>query len=212
MEKHQEVASAGDIEHSPAVLPVSSVVMNEKPVDQELEDLFEQEIGEPVSPKSRRDERFLAFHLVYAVDRFDYELSLTEIAQHFRSGFEVAFEDDAYAMQIAQGAINEHVELDKMIKPVLKHWKFERLGCCTRLILRMAVWEMKQLNAIPSIIMNEAVELAKAFCEKDAYRFINGILDQVCKKNFAEKLEKEKETKPHGKSAATSVDKKGERK
>jgi N utilization substance protein B len=34
----------------------------------------------------------------------------------------------------------------------------------------------------PTIIINEAVELAKCFAEKDAYKFVNGILDEALKK------------------------------
>jgi N utilization substance protein B len=45
----------------------------------------------------------------------------------------------------------------------------------------MALWELNQKGAIPSIIINEAIELAKQFAEQDSYRFINGILDEICK-------------------------------
>ena len=68
-----------------------------------------------------------------------------------------------------------------MIRPLLKNWKLERLGCCTLLILRMAFWELQQENAVTSIVINEAIELAKTFAEKDSYRFVNGILDEACK-------------------------------
>jgi len=47
----------------------------------------------------------------------------------------------------------------------------------------MALWELIQSKAIASIIINEAVELAKIFAEKDAFKFINGILDQYCKEH-----------------------------
>ena len=47
----------------------------------------------------------------------------------------------------------------------------------------MALWELQQPKAIASIVINEAVELAKIFAEKDAYKFVNGILDQYCKQN-----------------------------
>ena len=33
------------------------------------------------------------------------------------------------------------------------------------------------------IIINEAIELAKCFSEKDAYKFINGILDEAVRKS-----------------------------
>jgi N utilization substance protein B len=105
-----------------------------------------------MKPESRRDMRALAFHFIYAVDRFD------------------------------KGAIEMQEQADEIIKPLLRNWKLERLGCCTRLILRLAIWELHQSDAMPSIVINEAIELAKCFAEKDAYKFINGILDEASKK------------------------------
>lgn len=136
---------------------------------------------ESLRPESRRDMRALAFHFLYAVDRFDYTVPLEEIVQNFRDGFHVDIIDDALAVVMASGAIEQRDKLDLLIKPLLRNWRIERLGCCTRLILRLALWELQQPDAIASIVINEAIELAKAFAEKDAYKFINGILDEAVK-------------------------------
>ncbi|MCK4517158.1 transcription antitermination factor NusB [Candidatus Babeliales bacterium] len=136
---------------------------------------------QPLRPESRRDMRALAFHFIYAMDRSDYAISIEEIIQNFRSGFNVEIDDDSLAVTMAHGAIEQREELDEFVKPLLRNWKLERLGCCTRLILRLALWELQQPNAIASIVINEAIELAKAFAEKDAYKFINGILDEAAK-------------------------------
>lgn len=133
-------------------------------------------------PKSRRDLRALAFHIVYAVDRSEYSVSVDEIVQNFRDGFNLVVEEDSFAIRMAKGAIDMRQELDGAIKPLLLNWKLERLGCCTRIILRLALWELKQPESIPSVVINEAIELAKCFAEKEAYKFINGILDEASKK------------------------------
>ena len=135
----------------------------------------------PIKAETRRDMRALAFHLVYAVDRFDYTETLGTIILNFSTGFNVEIPEDSWAVQLAHNAIEQRNELDEQIKPLLRHWKFERLGCCTRLILRLALSELNQKDAVPGIIINEAIELAKAFAEKDAYKFINGILDKAYK-------------------------------
>ena len=44
------------------------------------------------------------------------------------------------------------------------------------------MWELTNTEMHPTIVINEAVELAKCFSEKDAYRFVNGILDEFIKK------------------------------
>jgi N utilization substance protein B len=170
--------------------------INNTPIDAELEQaeqVAEQEsveqapiIGTPFTVGSRRDERVFAFNLVYAADRFDYSISLPQIVESFVTGFEVIVAEDSFAIKLAQDVIDNRESLDAEVMPFLRNWKIERLGCCTRLILRMAVCEMRQPGAIPSIIINEAVELAKTFSEKDAYRFVNGILDEIAKKRKAE--------------------------
>ena len=69
-----------------------------------------------------------------------------------------------------------------MIKPVLANRRIDRLGCVTLLILRMGLWELLYTKTPVNIVINEAVELAKSFAEKDSYRFVNGILDQLANK------------------------------
>ena len=130
---------------------------------------------------SRRDERYLAFYLLYAVDRSDYTISLTEGIDAFEKGFNVNVSEQSFSLVLAKGTLDERLVLDAFLIPFLKNWPLERLGCCTRIILRLALWELRQPKAISSIIINEAIELAKSFAEKDAYRFINGILDEIAK-------------------------------
>ncbi|MBU1007654.1 transcription antitermination factor NusB [Candidatus Dependentiae bacterium] len=134
-----------------------------------------------ITPASRRDMRALAFHFLYAIDRHDYTVLLDTIIENFRKGFRIDITEDSLAVTMARGATEMREELDRQIKPLLRNWKLERLGCCTRLILRLALWELRQPEAIPSIVINEAIELAKNFAEKDAYKFVNGILDEASK-------------------------------
>lgn len=156
--------------------------LNTIPVDEEL-DRIQDELAEsmPKTLASRRDERFLAFHLIYAADRLDYSIGLFDLVRTFSEGFEIEIPETSFAVALAHYVITEREALDHLLEPLLKNWKLDRLGCCTRLILRMALWELKQSGAVPSIIINEAVELAKSFAERDAYKFINGILDEFNK-------------------------------
>jgi N utilization substance protein B len=140
-----------------------------------------EEVIKNLKITSRRDERVMAFFLIYAIDRFDYTASLSDVLEQFRVGFDVDIPRNSFSVELAKGTIASYTELDEQIKPHLKHWKIERLGCCTRLILRLSLWELMQPDAIPSIVINEAIELAKMFAEKDAYKFINGILDEIHK-------------------------------
>lgn len=174
-----------DTKHDPAGLES----LNTVPVDAELDIVLErqddilsiEEFLKNLKLNGRRDERILAFYLIYAVDRFDYQITLDDVVKNYTKGFELEIPPESFAVTLAQGVINQANDLDEHIRPYLKNWKLERLSCCTLLILRMALWEFRQPDAIPSIIINEAIELAKRFAEDDAYRFINGILDEIGK-------------------------------
>jgi len=50
-----------------------------------------------------------------------------------------------------------------------------------RLILRMAVWELKQRETPPAVVLNEAIELARTFGTDESVRFVNGVLDAIRK-------------------------------
>ncbi|MFA6526825.1 MAG: transcription antitermination factor NusB [Candidatus Babeliales bacterium] len=164
--------------------------LNITPIDDELarqEQEVQAQKDESFAMKiiSRRDERVVAFYLIYAADRADYTIDLDVICDDFCKGFGLQLDDHTYPRQVAQGTIEQRDALDERIKPFLKNWKLERLGCCTKLILRLALWELLQPKAISSVVINEAVELAKTFAEKDAYKFVNGILDEIYQKTIA---------------------------
>jgi N utilization substance protein B len=54
-------------------------------------------------------------------------------------------------------------------------------------ILRISIYELRLGETPVAVIINEAVELAKTFGDKDSYSFINGILDKISKSNYAKK-------------------------
>ncbi len=162
--------------------------LNLTPVDKELElELLKKAQAEDTDQEfefkinSRRDERYFAFYLLYALDRSDYASSIDDVVKTFENGFDLQLAKRSFAIDLVKGVVAHRQELDEKLKPHLKNWELERLGCCTRLILWLALWEMQQPDVINSIVINEAVELAKTFAEKDAYRFVNGILDEIAK-------------------------------
>lgn len=128
---------------------------------------------------SRRDIRALIFHLLYAMEAFEYNEPLVTIIENLNRGFDLTFPTTGEIVDVATAIVEKREELDEIYKPLLANWRFERLGVSTKLILRFATWELLHTETDPRIVINEAVELAKCFAEDDAFRFINGILDRV---------------------------------
>ena len=131
---------------------------------------------------SRREVRSLVFHFLYAMEGYDYTDSLQSIIDMFNRGFSMDIPFDCEVATTVQAVIDVKEELDQDIKPLLANWRLERIGLCTKLILRMSIWELKNTATASMIVINEAIELTKCFSEKDAYRFVNGVLDEFCKK------------------------------
>lgn len=131
---------------------------------------------------SRRDVRALIFYLLYAAESFDYQESLEAIVDNFNRGFDLDIPMESEVVSVAQQIIDARDPLDEQYKPLLSNWRFERVGVAPKLILRFALWELQNSDTDPRIVINEAVELAKGFAEKDAYKFVNGILDKFVKK------------------------------
>lgn len=93
-----------------------------------------------------------------------------------------AGDTDEYAVRLMEGYLKNKNYLDKLISDVLKHWDMARLGAIDRAILRLAAYELIYCPDVPpAVVINEAVELAKKYADKESAAFINGVLDQINK-------------------------------
>jgi N utilization substance protein B len=74
-------------------------------------------------------------------------------------------------------------ECDKLIAEASTKWKLPRLSAVDKNILRLSVYQLKFCADIPpSVVINEAIELAKKFSGEQSPAFVNGVLDAVLKK------------------------------
>ena len=80
-------------------------------------------------------------------------------------------------------AVRDHIgEIDDVIKACLDRWSFDRVARTDLAILRTAVAEMMFVDSIPnSVSINEAIKMAKRFCEEKSYAFVNSVLSKVDK-------------------------------
>lgn len=79
------------------------------------------------------------------------------------------------------GAVDENkAQIDELIDGASKNWRLVRMPTVDRNILRLAAGEMLLMSDVPvSVSINEAVELAKRFGDKESRAFVNGILDRI---------------------------------
>lgn len=88
-----------------------------------------------------------------------------------------------YAESLIQGVQAHVTEIDGLIEPVLENFRIQRLAHVDRNVLRLAVYEMLHVPEVPApVIINEAIEIAKALGAGESGSFVNGILHKIAQK------------------------------
>jgi transcription antitermination protein NusB len=84
-----------------------------------------------------------------------------------------------FANNLVIGAIRDLETIDERIRTRAEHWRIERMAIVDRNILRLAVYEFLYSDTPHTVVINEALEIARRFSSYEATQFINGILDAI---------------------------------
>ncbi len=86
-----------------------------------------------------------------------------------------------FALGLYHG-VKEHLNaIDETINLHLKEWNLSEIGTIERAILRLGGYEILYSELDNAVVINEAIELAKKLCNETSPKFINGVLDAICK-------------------------------
>lgn len=104
------------------------------------------------------------------------------VLQTFLQGRNLAPDVDQFARSLFEGTVLEVSTLDRIIANHAEHWRTERMAAIDRNILRMALHEILHHPETPgTVVINEALELARRFASEDSVEFVNGVLDAIWK-------------------------------
>jgi N utilization substance protein B len=104
-----------------------------------------------------------------------------------------------FSDRLCLGTLKNLDVIDEKIKTRAEHWRIERMALVDRNVLRLAVYEFLYEDTPHTVVINEALEVARRFSTFEATQFINGILDAI-----KLDLEKADKTQPDAKSHASS--------
>lgn len=133
---------------------------------------------------SRRKGRILAFQALYSHDVGEVPLDeLLRFEWDKKEGSETEPDSYDFARILVSGTINYQEEIDALIKKHLSdNWDFERVNKVSLAILRISIFTLLfQKDVHPSIVIDEAIAIAKDYGETDSFRFINAVLDNIRK-------------------------------
>ena len=118
--------------------------------------------------------------VLLSFERLFTDADIDEIADNIMDSRDECYSD--YAIETAKTIEEKQEEIDALISAHLsKGWKLSRISRISLAILRVAVYEMKNVEEVPvSVAINEAVVLAKKYSVDDA-SFINGVLGAIAK-------------------------------
>lgn len=129
---------------------------------------------------NRRECREHLFRMLFRRE-FHEQAELNEqIQMYFEQLEEPSEKDMTYLKDKMDKILPLVTEIDAMIENVTEGWKINRIGKVDLTILRLAIYEMKYDEDVPTkVAINEAVEIAKIFGEDNSAAFINGILAKL---------------------------------
>jgi N utilization substance protein B len=85
-----------------------------------------------------------------------------------------------FAEMLFEGTVLRLKEIDKAIQQHTKNWRLGRMAAVDRNVLRLAVFEFLSGSTTPeTVVINEALEIAKKFSTHESAQFVNGILDSI---------------------------------
>lgn len=86
----------------------------------------------------------------------------------------------SFAEELIRGAITHRTAIDEVLSAHIEHWVLSRLALVDLCILRLAAYELLFHEHTPlKVVIDEAIELAKAFGGADSGAFVNGVLDKI---------------------------------
>ena len=85
-----------------------------------------------------------------------------------------------HTVRLVEGVAEHSARIDELIDTHASNWSIDRLPDVDRAILRMAVFELLWVDDVPdAVVIDEAVELAKALSTDDSPAYVNGVLGAI---------------------------------
>ena len=131
---------------------------------------------------SRRQARIYAIMSLYS-----YEINNMDVDKLLDFDYEKKIPENIYIFtkELVEGTIKNIDRIDNIIEKYSNNWDIKRIQYVDKAIIRMSIYSLIFLKDIPkSVVIDEAVEIAKIFSDKDSYKFVNVILDGIQEKDI----------------------------
>ncbi len=114
----------------------------------------------------------------FRVQAEDADASSDEIVARNLVRYESMIDDKQFIEDLVNGVLAHQAELDEKMQPIAPDWPIDQIARIDRSILRIGLYELLYMQSVvpAKVVINEAVELAKAFGSDNSSKFVNGVL------------------------------------
>lgn len=131
-------------------------------------------------------------------DAGDADFDLNEVLARNIERYKDMLDDVAFIKDLVAGVSKQSAKLDATLQPVAPEWPIDQIARMDRIVLRIGLYELEnEADVPPKVVINEAVELAKAFGGDNSSKFVNGVLGTLLRQR--EGGEEKPSKKPAGK-------------
>ena len=144
------------------------------------------QLNKPKKISNRRKSRELIMKSIYRgiVNQFD----VPQIKKDIKDDPDFNRADEEFYNQIFVGVSENINDLQAEIQTYLDR-DLGELSPIELSIIYSALYELKFFPEVPyRVVINEAIEIAKAFGGSDGFKFINGVLNKAAKENRKEEF------------------------
>jgi transcription antitermination protein NusB len=157
--------------------------------------------------------RIIALQTLYEQDfrreAGDSDFDLEDVLARNIARYQEMVDDKDFIEILVRGVSEHQNELDAQLQPIAPEWPIDQIARMDRVVLRIGLYELQfEKDVPPKVVINEAVELAKAFGGENSSKFINGVLgtvmrqrDEVAASKTKKTTKKAASTEPEGTAA-----------
>jgi N utilization substance protein B len=158
--------------------------------------------------------RIIALQTLYEQDfrrgAGDKDVSLDTILARNIGRYETTLEDKGFVERLVRGVDLKAAELDAKLQPIAPEWPIDQIARMDRVILRMGLYELlHEPDVPPKVVINEAVELAKAFGSENSSKFVNGVLGTALRQRDGTDVKDPKKGEPASDATPEDLQKEG---
>ena len=119
-------------------------------------------------------------------DADDKNFDVDQVLQRNIARYQDLLDDTEFVKQLVAGVNKQTAELDAKLQPVAPDWPIDQIARMDRIVLRIGLYELDSKHGVPpKVVINEAVELAKAFGGDNSSKFVNGVLGTLLREHEA---------------------------